>query len=74
MDITPTTTWTVSKNGSSIDFTLEDIRHLLDRLAWSEELLVFDEASGRCGNGIDDIGVSLNGNAIQITLFKEEER
>jgi len=69
MDITSTTTWTVSKDGLSIEFTLEDIRHLLDRLAWSGDLIVFDEASGRCGSCID---VSLNGNALQITLFKEE--
>ncbi len=43
-----------------------------NRLVWSGDIMVFDEVSGRCGSCIDEIGVSLNGNAIQITLFKEE--
>ena len=62
MELTSTTTWTVTKNGLSVELTLEDIQHLLGQLAWSGDLMVFDEASGRCGSGIDNIGVSLNGS------------
>ncbi len=71
MDITTTTTWTVSKDGLSVEMTLEDIQHLLERLAWSGDIMVFDEASGRCGGTIDELGISLDGNTIQITLLKE---
>jgi hypothetical protein len=72
LTVTSATTWTVTKERLTIELTLEDIQHLLDRLVWSGDIMVFDEASGRCGGNIDEIGISLNGNAIQITLFKEE--
>lgn len=71
MEITSTTTWTVTKDGVSIDLTTEDIHHLLDCMVWSDEVIVFDEASGCLGAGPDEIGVSLNGSAIQFTLFEE---
>ncbi len=73
LTVTSATTWTISRDWMSLELTLEDIRHLLDRLAWSGDIIVFDEASGRCGSCSDDLIISLNGNAIQITLVKEGE-
>ena len=73
LTVTSATTWTISKDWMALELPLEDIRHLLDRLAWSGDIMVFDEASGRFGNRIDDLIISLNGNAIQITLVKEED-
>lgn len=70
MDITANTTWTVTKDSQSVELTLEDIEYLLNHLAWSGNLVVFDEHSRRCGSD-DEINVSLNGNAIQITLVEE---
>jgi hypothetical protein len=56
-----------------MELTLEDIEHLLSQVALGDNLMVFDEESRRCGTG-DDTGISLNGNAVQITLFKEERK
>jgi hypothetical protein len=73
MQITANTKWTIAKDGQSLELTMENIRNLLERLAWSGDLIVFDEKSGRCGESIDEICVSLNGSAIQITLCAAEE-
>lgn len=43
-------------------------QHFTDRY-----LLVFDWRSKRLGSGPDEINVSLNGSAIQVTLFDEED-
>jgi hypothetical protein len=72
MKITSQTTWSVCKDGLTLDLTVEDIKRLFEQLAWSNHILLFDEASGRCGESIDEMGISLNGSALQITLFKEE--
>jgi hypothetical protein len=69
MDITSATTWTVTKNGQEVELDLNDIGHLLDRLAWSGDLIVVDGTSGWSAMG-DKIDVSRNENGIQLTLFK----
>jgi hypothetical protein len=74
MDITGRTAWTVAKDGQAIQLTIEDLQHLFSRLAWSGDLLVTDETSWRTGSGSEEIGISLNDDAIEIALLKGERQ
>jgi hypothetical protein len=65
-------TWEIAKNGVSLALTSEDVVHLLEQVLWSDYLLVFDWRSRRLGSGPDEITVSLNGSAIQVTLHDDE--
>lgn len=47
--------------------TPEDIRSLLGHLALAGDLVVFDHEGGRCWSG-EDIGICVDGNAIQIVV------
>jgi hypothetical protein len=71
MEITSATTWTVTKDGRELELDLDDISHLLGRLAWSGDLIVVDGESGRCITGTE-IKVSTDEDGIDITLLKEE--
>ncbi len=72
MDITGKTAWTVAKDGQAIQLTIEDLQHLLSRLAWSGDLIVSDEASGRSGWGSEEVGIFVNDDAIEISLRSGE--
>lgn len=67
------TTWQIAKDGVTIQLTPEDVCLLLQQVLWSDYLLVFDWRSKRLGSGADEISVSLNGSAIQVTLHDDEE-
>jgi hypothetical protein len=71
MKIAKNKSWTITKNGETLCLTVDDIQQLLICMAWSDELVVFDGTSGRLYGGPDEISVSLNGNAFQLTLLKK---
>jgi hypothetical protein len=72
MNIRTTTTWTVGKEGGQLELTLEDLQQLLIRLAASGDLIVSDEASSRSGSGEEEIGISMIGDAIKVSLRSGE--
>lgn len=73
MDIKATNTWTVSKGDCDVDLTLDDIQQLFRHLAMAGDIMVFDVTSGHCWSG-DDIVVSANGNAVQISVGPTESQ
>ena len=68
MKIQTTTLWTIEKDGVSVDLTLEDIAELLQDMIIMENLILFDSESGRCVESLDDIGITTEGFAVQLTI------
>lgn len=68
MKIQSTTLWTIEKDGVCIDLTLEDITELLQDMIIMENLILFDSESGRCVESLDDIEITIEGFAVQLTM------
>lgn len=73
LTVTSATTWTVSKDGAAVELTLKDIQQFLTHLLLCDGIFVFDEATRSCRCSVDEMGLSLNGPSIQLTLFGNEK-
>ena len=72
MEIDSKTTWTITDNATRITLDIQDVLNLLVRVLIEGHLTVFDMATGLLGEDADEVTLSLNGPAIQITLHKDE--
>lgn len=68
MNIDPTTFWTIEKDGVRIDMTLEDVAEMIHHLTLINGLILHDSVSDRSAESSDDIGVSISGTAVKLTL------